>query len=98
MLMMRFPLTIFRIGALGREAFRAVPVAVASMRLSVTGVLKSSVSLKASCQACHPEGDVCLTCHSAKSGLRVNPHPKGFKADRIRSRSNNRSCRVCHDF
>jgi len=28
----------------------------------------------------------------------VNPHPKGFKADRIRSRSNNRSCRVCHDF
>lgn len=52
----------------------------------------------ASCQACHPEGDVCLTCHSAKTGLKVNPHPKGFKADRIRSRSNNRSCRVCHDF
>jgi hypothetical protein len=28
----------------------------------------------------------------------VNPHPKDFKADRIRSKSNNRSCRVCHDF
>jgi hypothetical protein len=52
----------------------------------------------ASCQACHPEGDVCLTCHSAKAGLRINPHPRDFKADKIRSRSNSRSCRVCHDF
>jgi len=52
----------------------------------------------ASCQACHPDGNVCLTCHSAKIGVRVNPHPKDFKADRIQSRSNNRSCRVCHDF
>lgn len=52
----------------------------------------------ASCQACHPEGNVCLTCHSAKVGTRINPHPKDFKADRIGSRSNNRSCRVCHNF
>ncbi len=52
----------------------------------------------ASCQSCHPDGNVCLTCHSARAGLRVNPHPKDFKADRIRSKSNNRSCRVCHDF
>lgn len=52
----------------------------------------------ASCQSCHPDGDVCLTCHSAKIGTRVNPHPRDFKADRIRSKSNGRSCRVCHDF
>jgi hypothetical protein len=52
----------------------------------------------ASCQSCHPEGDVCLTCHSARSGLRINPHPRDFNAGRIQSRSNNRSCRVCHDF
>ena len=53
----------------------------------------------ASCQACHPDGDVCLTCHSARAGsLRVNPHPRDFKAGRIQSRSNNRSCKVCHDF
>jgi hypothetical protein len=50
----------------------------------------------ASCQSCHPDGNVCLTCHSAKIGIKVNPHPKNFKADRIGSRSNNRSCVVCH--
>ena len=52
----------------------------------------------ASCQACHPDGNVCLTCHSARSGLRINPHPKDFPAGKIGSRSNNRSCRVCHDL
>lgn len=52
----------------------------------------------AACQSCHPDGDVCLTCHSAKIGTKVNPHPRSFKADRIRSKSNDRSCRVCHDF
>ena len=52
----------------------------------------------ASCQSCHPDGDVCLACHSARTGLKINPHPANFKADRIRSRSNSRSCRVCHDF
>lgn len=50
----------------------------------------------ASCQACHPDGNVCLTCHSAKIGIKVNPHPKDFMAGRIGSRSNNRSCVVCH--
>jgi hypothetical protein len=50
----------------------------------------------ASCQSCHPDGNVCVTCHSARSGPRVNPHPTGFKASRIGSRSNDRSCRVCH--
>ncbi len=55
----------------------------------------------ASCQGCHPDGDVCLTCHSAKAGAvstRVNPHPRDFKADKLRSRSGDRTCRVCHDF
>jgi hypothetical protein len=50
------------------------------------------------CQSCHPDGSVCLQCHSAtSSSTRVNPHPRNFKGDRIRSRSD-RSCRVCHDF
>jgi hypothetical protein len=52
----------------------------------------------ASCQACHPDADVCLPCHSARSGLRINPHPPGFKAGNIQSRTGNRTCRVCHDF
>jgi len=52
----------------------------------------------ATCQACHPEGDVCLTCHSAKTGLGVNPHPKdwGDMKDRLRDASDNRTCRKCH--
>ncbi len=50
----------------------------------------------ASCQSCHPDGNVCLTCHSAKIGVKVNPHPRNFKADRVGSKSNNRSCVVCH--
>ncbi|BCR05995.1 c-type cytochrome [Desulfuromonas versatilis] len=52
----------------------------------------------ATCQACHPEGDVCLRCHSARSGLRVNPHPSDW--DDIKGRldraSDSRTCRKCH--
>jgi len=50
------------------------------------------------CQACHPEGDICLTCHSAKTGLRVNPHPKDWDnmKNRLRDASDNRTCRKCH--
>jgi hypothetical protein len=52
----------------------------------------------ATCQACHPEGDVCLTCHSARTGLRVNPHPRDWDdiKDRLRDASDNRTCRKCH--
>jgi len=52
----------------------------------------------ATCQACHPEGDVCLTCHSARTGLGVNPHPKDWDdmKDRLRDASDNRTCRKCH--
>lgn len=50
------------------------------------------------CQTCHPEGDVCLTCHSARFGLMSNPHPEdwGDIKDRLRRRGNERSCIKCH--
>lgn len=50
-----------------------------------------------SCQACHPEGDVCIRCHGtrAKGGSAINPHPKSFKGGNIRDRSD-RSCTKCH--
>jgi len=53
----------------------------------------------ATCQACHPEGDVCLRCHSAKSGAAAfNPHPKdwGDFKNRLDRASNGRTCRKCH--
>lgn len=52
----------------------------------------------ATCQACHPEGQVCLKCHSAVSGLGVNPHPKDWDdfEGRMRRASNGRTCRQCH--
>lgn len=50
------------------------------------------------CQACHPEGDVCLKCHSAISGLRVNPHPKdwGDISGKLERASGRRTCIKCH--
>jgi hypothetical protein len=50
------------------------------------------------CQSCHPDGDTCLTCHSAKTGLRVNPHPKDWDdmKSRLRDASDNKTCRKCH--
>jgi hypothetical protein len=49
-----------------------------------------------SCQACHPDGDVCLRCHSSKVGAgRINPHPKDFKGNNISMRTN-KTCRICH--
>lgn len=52
----------------------------------------------ATCQACHPDGDVCLKCHSAQSGLMANPHPKdwGDMADNLRNASDGKTCRRCH--
>lgn len=53
----------------------------------------------ATCQSCHPTGDVCITCHSARSGLGVNPHPgdwKGETANRMEKASGGRTCRKCH--
>lgn len=52
----------------------------------------------ASCQACHPQGDTCLKCHSARTGLRANPHPAdwGSIKDNLEDASNGRTCRRCH--
>ena len=46
------------------------------------------------CTACHDQS-TCLRCHSAKSGLRINPHGPGFEADRVAARSQ-QLCGVCH--
>lgn len=50
------------------------------------------------CQACHPEGQVCLKCHSARSGLMIDPHPSNWDdiKDRLNDASNGRTCRMCH--
>jgi len=52
----------------------------------------------ATCQACHPEGDVCLKCHSKKSGLRANPHPDDWDDIMVRldKASGGKTCRKCH--
>jgi len=54
----------------------------------------------ATCQACHPDGDVCIKCHGSKDRglLGVNPHPKdwGSISDRLERASSGRTCRVCH--
>ena len=48
-----------------------------------------------SCQACHPEGDVCIQCHA--SG-KTNPHPRNWKAisGNLRDRAGDRVCLKCH--
>ncbi|MCF6178786.1 MAG: cytochrome C [Geopsychrobacter sp.] len=52
----------------------------------------------ATCQACHPQGDICLKCHSARSGLRINPHPKDWDdiSGRLNRASGGKTCRRCH--
>jgi hypothetical protein len=46
-----------------------------------------------SCQTCHPEGDVCIQCHS--SG-KVRPHPRNWKSGNMKDRSNGKVCQKCH--
>jgi hypothetical protein len=53
----------------------------------------------ATCQTCHPEGDVCLRCHSAKGGVvGFNPHGKDWddRKNRLNDASNGKTCRKCH--
>jgi len=52
----------------------------------------------ATCQACHPEGNICLKCHSASSGLGANPHPADWNdiSGRLEKASGGRTCRRCH--
>jgi hypothetical protein len=51
------------------------------------------------CQTCHSDGQVCMTCHSARTGLMINPHPSGWDKvkDGYKKKSNGRSCTKCHD-
>ena len=51
-----------------------------------------------SCRSCHSDGNVCMKCHSAVSGLRVNPHPRSWSSikGRLSSASNNKTCLKCH--
>lgn len=46
------------------------------------------------CASCHQQTS-CLRCHSAKAGMRVNPHGPGFDAARQAARSTI-SCGLCH--
>ncbi len=50
------------------------------------------------CQACHPNGDVCLQCHSAREGLIVNPHPRDWDdmKDYLDGANSGKTCRRCH--
>lgn len=53
----------------------------------------------ATCQACHPDGDVCLKCHSARGGaVGFNPHPDDWDSVKgtLKKASNGRTCRKCH--
>ena len=50
-----------------------------------------------SCQTCHNDGDVCMKCHSARTGLKVNPHPRGWNASSLKAKSSSRTCAKCHD-
>lgn len=46
-----------------------------------------------SCRGCHPQGEVCSPCHSAKSGLKVSPHPANWR--RIQKKFRTESPQVC---
>ena len=48
-----------------------------------------------SCQSCHPEGDVCIQCHS--SG-RTNPHPRNWKgiSGNFKNKAGTKVCLKCH--
>lgn len=46
-----------------------------------------------SCAVCHPEGDVCIQCHS--SG-KVRPHPRNWKSGNLKDRSSGKVCQKCH--
>lgn len=53
----------------------------------------------ASCQACHPDGDTCLKCHSARGGaIGVSPHGDdwGDIKGNLNKASNGKTCRRCH--
>lgn len=50
-----------------------------------------------SCQTCHPDGDVCIQCHSAKTSG-ANPHPRNWKdiSGNYKDKAGTRICLKCH--
>ncbi len=50
------------------------------------------------CQACHADGEPCLKCHSARSGLKVNPHPDNWGSikENLNRAAGKRTCVKCH--
>lgn len=50
-----------------------------------------------SCQSCHPEGDVCIQCHS-QNGNRANPHPRNWGSikNNLKDKAGSRVCTKCH--
>jgi hypothetical protein len=50
-----------------------------------------------SCQSCHPDGDACLDCHSATTGLMISPHPRNWGKIQTRFRKESPEvCAKCH--
>jgi hypothetical protein len=51
-----------------------------------------------SCQSCHTDGDSCMKCHSARTGLRVKPHPDNWSSmkGRFERAAGKRTCVKCH--
>lgn len=52
----------------------------------------------ATCQTCHADGQTCMKCHSATSGLRINPHPEDWSKmkSNLQKASGGKTCRKCH--
>ena len=49
------------------------------------------------CQSCHPSGNACIACHSAKSGLKVSPHPRNWRNIQSKFRKESpETCQECH--
>jgi len=48
-----------------------------------------------SCQACHPDGDVCIQCHSSGG---TNPHPRNWRSIKgnYKDKAGDRVCLKCH--
>jgi hypothetical protein len=52
----------------------------------------------ATCQSCHADGEACLKCHSARTGLQVKPHPDNWDSIKgnLGRASGRRTCVKCH--
>jgi hypothetical protein len=50
-----------------------------------------------SCRSCHPDGDPCIWCHSARDGLKVSPHPGNWRQIQKKFRKQSpKVCEKCH--